>query len=336
MVDANDAVTPQRILQMAWGFAAPLAIEAAVRHKVFDVLAEFGPLDLGALVRATGASQRGVAGLANLLVGFGLLDRTDSGAYTLTPESRTFLVSGRPEFQGGLFRHMSGQLIPVWSKLADVVATGVPALAVNQKENGSAFFEEFVADLFPMNYLAARALAAHLHLAEASVLDLAAGSGVWGIALAQSSPGVRVRAVDWPQVLDVTRDFADRFGLRDRYTFAQGDLSSADFGGDHTVAVLGHILHSEGEERSRALLQRTFDALGPGGTIAIAEFLVDADRKGPLSGLVFAVNMLVNTDCGNTYSFDEIGLWLGETGFRDMRQLDAPGPSPLILATKPA
>jgi precorrin-6B methylase 2 len=336
MTDAHAGVTPQRILQMAWGFAAPLAIEAAVRHKVFDVLAERGPLDLADFVQATGASQRGLVGLADLLVGLGLLDRSNGGTYTLTPESRTFLVSGKPEFQGGLFRHMSRQLIPVWSKLGDVVATGAPATAVNQEESGSAFFEEFVADLFPMSYPAARTLAAYLHLRQASVLDLAAGSGVWGISLAQSSPGVRVRAVDWPQVLPVTRSFADRFGLSDRYTFAEGDLSSADFGHDHTVAVLGHILHSEGEERSRALLQRTFDAMAPGGTIAIAEFLVDADRKGPLSGLVFAVNMLVNTDHGNAYSFDEISLWLREAGFRDMRQLDAPGPSPLILATKPA
>ena len=80
----------------------------------------------------------------------------------------------------------------------------------------------------------------------------------------------------------------------------------ADFGNSHQVATLGHILHSEGIERSRALLRRTHAALAPGGTIAIAEFLVDADRRGPLNGLIFAVNMLVNTESGNTYSFDEI------------------------------
>jgi len=115
-----------------------------------------------------------------------------------------------------------------------------------------------------------------------------------------------------------------------------GDLLSADFGVSHDVAVLGHILHSEGEARSRSLLSRTFAALAPGGTVAVAEFLVDADRKGPVSGLIFAVNMLVNTDQGNAYSFDAIALWLREAGFVDVRLLPAPAPSPLILATKPA
>jgi hypothetical protein len=74
--------------------------------------------------------------------------------------------------------------------------------------------------------------------------------------------------------------------------------------------------------------------LAPGGTIAIAEHLVDADRRGPMSGLIFAVNMLVNTEAGGVYSFEEIAGWLTEAGLVNPRQLPAPGPSPLILATR--
>jgi 3-hydroxy-5-methyl-1-naphthoate 3-O-methyltransferase len=77
-----------------------------------------------------------------------------------------------------------------------------------------------------------------------------------------------------------------------------------------------------------------FAALAPGGTIAIAEFLVNEDRRGPVGGLFFAINMLVNTENGDTYSFAEISSWLREAGFVDARMLEAPGPSPLILATK--
>jgi hypothetical protein len=158
---------------------------------------------------------------------------------------------------------------------------------------------------------------------------------VWGIALAQSSQLVHVTAVDWPEVLPVTRKTVARFGLMKRFQFVAGDLLAADFGRNHAVATLGHILHSEGEERSRALLRKTFAALASGGTIAVAEFLVNDERTEPLVGLLFAVNMLVNTDCGDTYSFREISAWLAEAGFVNPRTLEAPGPSPLILATKP-
>jgi SAM-dependent methyltransferase len=331
-------VTPERIFQLAWGYAPPLIIEAAIKHRVFDVL-DGGPKNLAALSAATGASERGLAAILDVLVGMDFLARDAGGAYALTPESAAFLVSTKPSFQGGIIRHTSEHLLPKWLSLNEIVATGKPSAAVNQQGTGTDFFEKFVNDIFPMSYPSATELAAYLNLKGASgpvsVLDLAAGSGVWGIALAQSADQVQVTAVDWHGVLPVARKNAARFGFADRFTFVEGDLLEADFGSGHGVATLGHILHSEGVERSRKLLKKTFAALGSGGTIAIAEFLVNQDRKGPLGGLIFAVNMLVNTDAGGTYSVEEIGGWLGEAGFINVRTLPAPGPSPLILATKP-
>lgn len=325
-------------MKFAWGYVPPLVLEAAINHRVFDVL-DSGPKDLQQLHEATGASRRGLTAILDVLVGLEFLAKDERGLYSLSPESAAFLVSTKPSFQGGILRHTSQHLMPKWLHLNDIVSTGKPAAAVNQQTEGSDFFQNFVSDIFPMSYPAAQVLAGHLNLAalsNPSALDLAAGSGVWGIALAQSAPNLRVTAVDWPDVLPVTRKTAEKFGLADRFSFVAGDLLKADFGSQHTVATLGHILHSEGEQRSRALLAKTFKALAPGGTIAIAEFLVDSDRKGPVGSLFFAVNMLVNTDEGNTYSFEEISVWLREDGFENPRTLPAPGPSPLILATKPS
>jgi len=331
-------VTPERIYQFAFGYAAPLVLEAAIRHHVFDVL-DGGPKSLHEIHQATGASERGLAAILNFLVGLDFLRKDREGNYSLAPESAAFLVSTRPKFQGGLIRHTSEHLLPRWLHLNEVVATGLPVAAVNQQGPGSEFFQQFVNDIFPMSYHVAQELASLLDLSAASgpvsVLDLAAGSGVWGIALAQSAAQVRVTAVDWHGVIPVTRATVARFGLAERFSFHEGDLLEADFGSGHNVATLGHILHSEGIGRSKALLEKTFDALASGATVAIAEFLVNADRTGPMNGLTFAINMLVNTDRGDTYSFEEIGAWLREAGFESARTLATHGPSPLILATKP-
>ena len=324
-------------MQFAWGYVPPLVLEAAIRHRVFDLL-DGGPKTVREIHEATGASERGLRSIMHALVGMNFLESKDDGCFSLTPESAAFLVSTKPSFQGGMIRHCSQHLMPRWLHLNEVVASGKPVEAVNQEADGTKFFQEFVNDIFPMSYPAAQTLARHLALdgkEPVGVLDLAAGSGVWGIALAQSSEQVRVTAVDWPDVIPVTRKTVAKFGLENRFCFVDGDLLEADFGKGHKVATLGHILHSEGEKRSRALLAKTFDALSLGGTIAIAEFLVNADRTGPMNGLFFAVNMLVNTDEGDTYSFEEISRWLVEAGFVDARQLESPGPSPLILATKP-
>jgi ubiquinone/menaquinone biosynthesis C-methylase UbiE len=330
-------VTPERIMQMAWGYVPPLVLEAAIRHHVFDVL-DSGPKDIWEVQKATGASARGLTAIMDALVGLNFLSKDEQNRFALTPESSTFLVSTKPTFFGGMIKHCSEQLIPRWLNLNEVVATGKPVTPVNEEKSGGEFFHEFVLDIFPMSYGAAQALAAHMNYGSSGdpvrILDLAAGSGVWGIAQAQSSPRVRVTAVDWPEVIDVTKKTAAKFGLSDRFSFIEGDLLDVSFGSGHNVATLGHILHSEGETRSRKLLAKTFAALASGGTIAVQEFLVNKERTGPVNGLFFAVNMIVNTQEGNTWSFEEIGAWLEEAGFTNPRLLDAPGPSPLILATK--
>lgn len=324
-------------MQMAWGYAPTLILEAAIRHRIFDIL-DSGPNDTPGVAAAAEISERGARAIMNALVGLNFL-AVAGGKYSLTPESSAFLVSTKPAYQGGIYRHTSEQILPKWLQLTEVVRTGKPAVAVNQEAAGSEFFAEFVEALIPMGLRAAQTLAAALGAADAkpgySVLDLAAGSAVWSIPFAQASPNVRATAVDWPDVLPVTRRVTACFGVEAQYRFQPGDLQDADFGSGHAVATLGHILHSEGESRSRALLVKVFDALAPGGTIAIAEFVPNDDRTGPPMPLLFAVNMLVNTDEGDTFTFAEISAWLQEAGFVNVRQLEAPAPSPLILATKP-
>jgi hypothetical protein len=135
-------------------------------------------------------------------------------------------------------------------------------------------------------------------------------------------------------MIPTTKRITRKFGVANRFKFIEGDLLEADFGNGYDIATLGHILHSEGEERSRRLLKKTVAALRSGSTIAIAEWLVNDDRTKPLPSLMFAVQMLVNTEKGDTFSFNEIKAWLEEAGFKKVRKLQAPGPSPLILATK--
>jgi predicted O-methyltransferase YrrM len=330
------SLTPERILQLAWGFAPTLIIQAAVQHRLFDHLAE-SPRTLAELASATGASARGLKAILNALVGLQLLSRSGD-RYQLEPESAAFLVSTKPAYHGGFFKHMS-HLLERWLELKDVVQTGRPISHQKESSEAPEFFAGFVESLFPLAYAAAQKLGQHLQLAGAksplSVLDIGAGSGVWGIALAQQSPLVTVRAVDWPRVLEVTEKIARRCGVADRLTLAPGDLLEADFGTGHKVATIGHILHGEGPERNQQLLRRTFQALAPGGTVAIAEFLPNEERTGPPGSLLFAVNMLVNTEAGDTYTFGEISSWLKEAGFVDPRLLDVPSVSPLVLATRP-
>jgi len=330
-------ITPERLMELSFAYAPPLIISAAVGNKVFDAL-ENGAKTAEEVAKKTGASSRALRILMNALIGLDLLKKDRRGRYSLTPESAAFLISRKPGTHAGFFGTIAPQLIARWLGLGDIVHEGRPAVAVNQETEGTEFFSHLVENIIPMSYPAAQKLGDHLKIAktkdEIRVLDLAAGSGIWGIAFAQKSPRVTVRAVDWAGMIPTTKQITEKYGVGDRFNFVEGDLLEADFGNDYDIAILGHILHSEGEDRSRNLLKKTFRALKSGGVIAIAEWLVNDQRTEPLHGLMFAVQMLVNTEKGDTFSFNEIKNWLENAGFKKVRELPAPGPSPLILATK--
>jgi 3-hydroxy-5-methyl-1-naphthoate 3-O-methyltransferase len=334
----SQPVTPERLMRTMWDFAPPLILSAAVRVGVFDALGE-GPRQIDEIAATTGASPRGLRSVLNALAGLGFLSKEGPERYRLTPESDAFLVSSRPGYLGGVLAH-SVRIVETWLDLPEVVKSGKPASAVNEEQTGSEFFQGLVGPLFSLNLPAAQKLGVELGVASVErtyrVLDLAAGSGVWGIGIAQQSPHVTLTAVDWPAVLDTTRQFAERNGMAERFSYIGGDLAEVEFGTGYDLAILGHILHSEGEARSRELLGKTFHALAPRSRIAIAEYLVNDDRTGPPMGVIFGVNMLLNTAEGNTFSFREIRLWLEEAGFTAVREFDpGTGPATLVLAEKP-
>jgi 3-hydroxy-5-methyl-1-naphthoate 3-O-methyltransferase len=223
---ASSQISPERLMQFTFGFAPPLMIEAAIRHGVFDIL-DKGAKTLDALCAETGTSTRGLRTLLNALVGLDVLSKDATGHYALMEESATYLVAGKPTYHGAFFLLTSGPMLSSWGKLHEVVRSGRTTHRINREQDGVAFFLQFVEDIFPIHYAGAQALAKALAVSKVatpiSVLDLAAGSGVWSVALAQQSPHIRVTAVDWPGVIAVTRKVTAQRDLANRYTFVAGD-----------------------------------------------------------------------------------------------------------------
>ena len=63
------------------------------------------------------------------------------------------------------------------------------------------------------------------------VLDIAAGHGLFGIAFARQYPNVEVTALDWPGVLAVAQENAQKAGVADRYHLLPGNAFDMDFAG---------------------------------------------------------------------------------------------------------
>ena len=333
----NKKVLPEKILDMHWAYAKTSVLAAGVELEVFTHIAS-GKKTVDQVSKAAKSSRRGMEMLLNALAGLGLLAKDKAGFFNLSPESSEFLVRGKPGYLGDMSLHAM-ELSKIWLHLAQCVRSGKPYAAVDEKEDAEDYFPVLVRGLFQMNYPCAKYAALYLkrnHIKISDILDVAAGSGVWSIAIAEEFTTARLRALDFPEVLKVTREYVNRFNLSDRYNYIKGDLRRIDFGKErYGLIILGHICHSEGKIYTQRLLKKSFRALKKGGVLLIAEFLLDKDKAGPLMPLLFALNMLVNTNQGDVFTTVELKRWLHSTGFRQVKILDkAPSVSPLVLAVK--
>lgn len=330
-------VTPYRILDMGWDYARTRTLATGVELDVFTQIAN-GRHTALEVALGTKSSLRGMEMLLNALAGLELLTKDNNGNYDLAPDSREFLVRGKPSFLGGMSMH-TAKLSEVWSHLTESVKTGKPYMTVDEKRGAEDFFPELVKTLFSMNYQAAKFAASYLKSKGkkiSNILDVAAGSCVWGIGFAQEFQVTKLTAIDFPSVCNVTRDYVKNFGLADRFECIEGDVREIDFGIDrYDLIILGHICHSEGRLGTEKLIKKSCAALKIGGSLLIADFLPNDEKTGPGIPLLFALNMLVNTNEGDVFTIAEFRKWLTANGFKDIEILDkAPSISPLILATK--
>jgi ubiquinone/menaquinone biosynthesis C-methylase UbiE len=331
------APDPQALMQMNFSFTPSMVLTSGVQLGVFSQIAE-GRNTAPEIARAIGATERGVRMLMDALTGIELLRKVD-GAYELTPLAEEFLVRGKPSYMGAMMEQNRSQVLDPWLHLTEVIRTGKPPHAVEQQKTAEEFFPSLVRTLHITNREPARRTAAVLSAGTEKkglhVLDVACGSGVWGIAIAEADREARITAQDYPGMLPITREYVKRHGVEERYEFLPGDLKDVDLGeARFDVTLLGNIVHSEGERSSRDLFRRLARALKPDGRVAVIDMVPNDERSGPPFPLMFALNMLVHTAEGDTYTLAQYRAWLQEAGFPKVETADIGSHSPLIVASK--
>jgi ubiquinone/menaquinone biosynthesis C-methylase UbiE len=332
----NIEVSPKKIQDDMWAGLGTQALLSAIELDIFSVISE-GNRTVADIARRAKAKSRGTRMLLDGLVGLGYLNKKGE-KYGLEPVSDSYLVRGKDAYMGDMVM-ISRVTHPAWLQLTEIIKTGKPAQAVDAEGQGKDFFPKIVGALFPGNYNASRTAQASLPSKTRSsikrVLDVAAGSGAWSIPFAKAGPDVKVTVIDFREITSVTRKFAEKFAVAEQYDYIERNLRETDFGKSiYDLVILGHIIHSEGEKWGRQLIKKAYRALKPGGLLLIGEMVPNDTRSGPLIPVLFGLNMLVNTAQGDVFTMKEYRQWLKGAGFKKVSTIQAPAPSPLILATK--
>jgi ubiquinone/menaquinone biosynthesis C-methylase UbiE len=314
------------------------ALKAALELKLFTAIGQTNAT-AAELAAKCGAAERGIRILADYLTILGFLEKKDD-RYFLTHDSATFLDQKSPAYAGDAAAFLLSPTIRgAFEDLAAAARKGGTA----QSPEGTMAPEhpvwiDFARGMAPMMIPPAQALAGLLQLnatRPARILDIAAGHGVYGIAVAQKHPFAHVVALDWAPVLTVARENATAAGLGDRFTTIAGSAFEVDLGTDYDVVLIPNFLHHFDPPTCIAFLKRAHSALRPGGRVAIVEFVPNPDRVTPPEAASFSLVMLATTAAGDAYTFDELNEMLTRAGFNPAQQHPLPpSVATAVISTK--
>jgi ubiquinone/menaquinone biosynthesis C-methylase UbiE len=147
------------------------------------------------------------------------------------------------------------------------------------------------------------------------VLDISASHGLYGLAFARCNPAARVVGNDWPTVLKVAQETAERMGVGDRFSMIPGSAFDVDFGLDYDVVLLPNFLHHFDTTGCEKLLRKVHAALKSDGRAVVLEFIPEPDRVSPPPSAMFALTMLATTPAGDAYTYAQYESMLRNAGF---------------------
>ena len=322
---------PDDLNRMVRGYQESRILLSALELDVFTAVGEGATAAV--VARRCGTDRRATELLLNALVALGVL-RLTGDAYANAPAAAQFFVAGAPDDARIALRH-NLSLWSTWSSLTDAVREGHTALRAEMRERDDDWTVPFIAAMHrgatTRAPLVVEAVGAR---GVRRMLDVGGGSGAYAIAFAHADPELTAVVLDLPTVLPIAAGHIEEAGLSKRVTTRAGDLRKDDFGRDFDLVFLSSICHMLGPDGNRDLLARAARALAPGGRVVIQDFILEPDRTGPRQAVLFAINMLVGTEAGSTYTEADYAAWLTAAGLSELRRVRLRGPADLMVGTR--
>jgi 2-polyprenyl-3-methyl-5-hydroxy-6-metoxy-1,4-benzoquinol methylase len=332
------ALSPERIFSSLNAYQLTSALIGAINLDLFTAIDEGSNQSAVAIAERCHASERGCRILCDFLTVHGFLTKND-GQWALTPDSAAFLSRKSPRYMGTIAKFInSPQSMSNFADMAALVRNGGTLWGEEGSVSANnAIWVEFARSMPAMVGGAAQEIG---ELASGNgqpwrVLDIAAGHGLFGIAIASRNPQASVTALDWAAVLEVAKENAVRAGVQDRVHTVAGSAFDTDLGSGYDVVLLTNFLHHFDRSTNVALLKRVHAALKPGGCAMTLEFVPNPDRISPPIHATFSMVMLGSTRAGDAYTFAELESMFAEAEFASTTMQDLQASPERLLISRP-
>jgi len=306
-----------QLMELAWAFRTSKAFLVACDLGVFNHLSF--PATAEDLAARLQVNPRALGLLLHGLAALGLVIK-EGEAFRNAPVAEEYLVSGRDNYRGAIFKHLH-HTWPAWSDLGPVVVTGGPrdtdpgGWVDSHDEAREEEIRDFIGGMHAIARDTLPAVLEQLDLSGATrLLDLGGGPATYAIGFVQSRPGLQATVFDLPLPITIAQQNIRSQGLVDRISIVTGNFLTDDLGRDYDFIWISQILHALDESQCRLLLRKAAAALTPGGRLAVHEFFLNDDGYTPPTAAFFGLHMLAVTPGGRAYKHAEVATWMEEVG----------------------
>ncbi|MBI1938704.1 MAG: acetylserotonin O-methyltransferase [Ignavibacteriales bacterium] len=322
--------TPDQIRSLAASFQQSRVLLTAVELDLFTQLGR-QLLTSSEAANKLGTDEHATDRLMNALVALGFL-RKVHGKFYNTETAANYLVRGSAEFMGNLLH--TNNMWNSWSTLTEAVHKGT---SVHEFENLSSgnWLETFIDAMHYRAEREAKIISLMIDFTGVKkMLDVGGGSGAFSFEFVSKNPGMISVVFDLPEVIKLTKRYAEKYSLEEKIDYIEGDYLKDGFGTGCDLILLSQIVHINNYEQNKFLIKKCADALSNGGQIIIKDFVMNEDRTSPAIGALFALNMLVATECGDTFTEKEMKEWFEKAGIKKITRKNTSYGSDLIIGKK--
>ena len=332
MAKRDKALSYNRIMEIAYNFRTSRILLTAFELDIFTILSDSKKTSKE-IADAISADERATDRLLNALTAMEFLKKKNNKFFN-TPAALKYLVKGKPDYLGGLGHTIN--LWKTWSTLTEAVKKGTSVfLRAEIGERGDDWLESFIAAMHTRGRIQAKEIASLLNLKKVKrVIDVGGGSGAYSFAFVKARKGIKAIIFDLPNVVPITQKYIESEGLSGKVETLKGNYLIDDIGKGYDMAFLSAVIHSNSPDECKHLFKKCADVLNPGGCLVVLDHVMSEDRINPPAGVLFALNMLVGTANGDTYTENEIKSWMKEAGFSGFKRKDTESGTALIIGHK--
>lgn len=306
------------------GFVNSQVLAACLELDLFKQLAD-GPQAVAALAAANRLTEERMRRLLLAAHSLALLEQRGNDRYGLGPHGA--VLNADPGLEA-LARHHRA----LYRDLADPVALlrdPAPATELSRlwpyaaHADRASIATEAVADYTALMgasqaMVAEQVLQAFSFASFPSLLDVGGGNGSFVSHVAARYPQLQLALSDLPAVAPLARQRLQQAGLAERVTVHGGDFHRAPLPPGQALISLVRILHDHDDAPVAQLLASCHQALLPGGTLLIAEPMLDAPGAEDMGAAYFGFYLLA-MGSGRARSIGELSDMLRQAGFKHIR-----------------